>query len=444
LQIEYQNPQFDRTDDWAKAIAGGTYPLHADFEWTQVLAPEEEYDQFGLVGSVGWMINPHHSSADVPFSHPFRDGSTGTIFDWEFLLALDQDTTNPNRDYAFLLAAGNHDDTKHVDETRQLGIPVPENGLLGVEIDGALVPQGFKDSAKTGNRVAVFGRWIVDTGHEVGPHATFKSEIHPPLLLASANVQKQVDGSLVTRVLFTSRPYLVGQRFTVETDKIYDDRAEDDGPLFKHLIKELLKVASPIPLSLLVEAHPKIKSHPFLGAHLLHIKVRPPALTGLPTITASKRLAVSFQFTVRTGCAVQVSSSSTDTVDVFISLSHGGYIPPPLPHRNAKRYSRQELDALSPGVGNQILEGEAVTLFAGALGGPANAAQVAAILSRGIETDEYDPLPQIDINDAQHAVTNAFANAVPPGAGIVHDDAQRFPIFGWLEAKWVDSAVLHP
>ena len=68
----------------------------------------------------------------------------------------------------------------------------------------------------------------------------------------------------------------------------------------------------------------------------------------------------------------------------------------------------------------------------------------AAILSRGIETDEYDPLPQIDINDAQHAVTNAFANAVPPGAGIVHDDAQRFPIFGWLEAKWVDSAVLHP
>ena len=410
----------------------------------QVLAPKEEYDQFGLVGATGWMINPEHSSADVPFSHPFRDGSSGTIFDWEFQLALDQDTTNPTKDYAFLLAAGNQFDTEHVEETKQLGIPVPAKGLLGVEMDGALVPQGFKDSAKTGDRVAVFGRWIVDTGHAPPPHRTFRSEIHPPLLLAKANVQKQVNGSLVTRALFSSRPYLVGQRFTVDTDKIYDDKAEDDGPLFRHLVKELLKVASPIPESLLLEAHPKIKSHPFLGAHLLHIKVRPPAPPGGHTITAVKQLAVSFQFTVRSGCAVQVSSSSSDTVDVLISLSHAAYTPPPLPHRSSKRYSRGDLNTLSPGVGSQIFEAEAVTLLVGALGGgPANVAKAAVILARGIETDEYDPLPKIDINNAQHAVTNAFANVVPTGAGIVHDDAQPFPIFGWLEAKWVDPAA-HP
>ena len=53
LQIEYQNPQFDRTDDWAKAIAGGTYPLHADFEWTQFSPPRRSTtssDWSGLSG----------------------------------------------------------------------------------------------------------------------------------------------------------------------------------------------------------------------------------------------------------------------------------------------------------------------------------------------------------------------------------------------------------
>jgi hypothetical protein len=69
LQIDYQNPEFNRTDDWAKAIAGQEFPF-ADYEWTQVLAPSEEYDG-QLVGATGWMINPHHSHGDFTFTHPF-------------------------------------------------------------------------------------------------------------------------------------------------------------------------------------------------------------------------------------------------------------------------------------------------------------------------------------------------------------------------------------
>src|SRR5438105_13652716 len=98
--------------------------------------------------------------------------------------------------------------------------------------------------------MAVFGRWIVDCGHqipitrcdedhtEVHPHLTaFRTEIHPPLLMAAARATSGrlampavLDAAEVTRVLFTSRPYLVSQRFTTNTDAIYDDAQPDDGP----------------------------------------------------------------------------------------------------------------------------------------------------------------------------------------------------------------------
>src|SRR5262249_45005746 len=147
-----------------------------------------------------------------------------------------------------------------------------------------------------------------------------------------------------TRVLFTSRPYLVGQRFTLNTDHIYNDSAEDDGPVLAHFAKEYGKVAAPIPLSLQVQAHPKIKSFPFRGSHRFQLKIRPPAAEGGRHALGglSPRLAVSFQFTVRSGCDVQVSSSAPDTIDVMISLSEVGYKPPDLPTRHSKTWTRGE------------------------------------------------------------------------------------------------------
>src|SRR5262245_35315120 len=160
LQIDFQNPTLDRTGDWAKAIGGSQFPL-TDYEWTQVLAPNEEYDNHNtLVGATGWAINPHRSGADFPFTHPFLDRSPGPgapdppITDWEFHFALDQDQHNPRMDYQFLLAQGNplaplektgeaDDLTEAIKLLKDIGQPAP-NALLGVEIDGALVPGGFK------------------------------------------------------------------------------------------------------------------------------------------------------------------------------------------------------------------------------------------------------------------------------------------------------------
>jgi hypothetical protein len=446
LQIDFHNPPFTRTDDWAKAIAGERFPI-ADYEWTQVLAPTEEYDR-DLVGATGWMIDPHHSGADIPFTHPFLDSSGPRpanllpIFDWEFKVALDRDSNNPRMDYQFLLAEGNR-----IAGGNDLGLGLP--GLLGVEIDGGLVPLGFKNGAETGDRVAVFGRWIVDTGHRIPePFGTFKSEIHPPLLMARARIQPLASGQPGTRVLFTSRPYLVGQRFTLDTEKIYDDSAGDDGPASLHLAKEFAKISTPVPLSYLVQAHPKIKSHPFRGVHLLHIQVRPPAPEGGRPIRGSRpRLAVSFQFTVRSGCAVQVSSSSPDTVDVFISLSDAGYTPPPLPHRNEHDWKREEFFAMGQKYGFvfEALEegGPLLGFFLGLVPG-INAVVARAILERGIRSDVYDPLPGVDINDERHAVTRTWADEVPAGAGIVHSNDQPFPIFGWLEATWQLSGIPVP
>lgn len=437
LEINYSNPSpnFDPSNPlWAGQLVNGpsfdpehpkTYPEDVKREWTQVLAPAEDYDKFELVGASGWVVRPQFSSADVPFSHPFG-------FDWEFAMALDK-PKNGLGPFDFLLAAGNKAPGGPSDNSEQktfedrattLGLSVPK-GLLAVEMDGGNVPFVFTKDVKQGHRIATFGRWIVDAGH-----GNFATEIHPPLLMAAAGT----NGKDTTRVLFTSRPYLASQVYTTDLDKIYDDAAGDDGTFFQHLVKELAKVVGHA--SLLVEAHPKIKDHPFRGAHLLHLVIRPPSPAN-PLL--AQQLSVSFHFTVRNGCAVQVTSSARDTIDVFILLSDGGYHPPPLPARSGKRYSREELDALSAGSGTQILQGEALATAAALLtGGPLSSAEVAAVLSRGIEGDTYAPVSgAVDILSADNAVRDVLANSIPVGKGVTQNENQPFPVSGWLEVKWV-------
>jgi hypothetical protein len=185
-----------------------------------------------------------------------------------------------------------------------------------------------------------------------------------------------------------------------------------------------------------VEAHPKIKSHPFKGRHVMHVIVRPPPLAD----TSKFMPAVSFQFTTRAGCSVQVVSADKDSVDVVLTFDEQRYTPPRLPERHSRTYSRDQLDKLSSGAGIQILLIDAIAgIVSAALpwGGVFLAGYVEYILSRGIRTDEYEPLEEVNVSDATHAVMNAPANAIPAGQGIVADQTQPYPVFGWLEAKWV-------
>ena len=430
LELQYENPDLSITNDSEWASSGGglftTFPLGAANEWVQVLAPSEEYDEATLVGGSGWVINPEYATTDVPFDHPFG-------FDWEIQLALDDDN-----EFERLLspANGRQQEGTSIRLAAALGLPVTR-GLLGVEWDEGLLPQSFRALVNHGDRVVIVGRWILDTGHD-DFGGDWRSEIHPPLLVAAGSVHRDENGGDFTRVVFMSRPFLPGQTYTVDVDDAYQDAAGDDGSFQDHLVNELVKVVTL--RSSRVEAHPKIKSHPFRGSHQLHAIVRPPPLPD----SGQSRLVVSFKFTARTGCTVHVSPTAGDTLDVAIAFNDAEYVPPRLPGRKARDYGRRELDKLSSGAGIRILVVNALASgVASIIGGFIGLERlVSLILSRGIRTDEYDALPEINILDSGSAVRDAPADNIPIGVGVVVDNEQPYPIFGWLEVRWVPIIIL--
>ena len=425
LTIRFENPSLPDAGDgsWASSDDDDVYPVNVGFEWLQTLAPADEYEGSELVGCAGWVVDPDDSGADVPFDHPLG-------FDWEFQIALDDDENG----YQALLSPANTSPEGHAPELAAvLGVPV-QHGLLGLEWDRSLLPASFRARVNHGDRVATFGRWILDTGHSIAGH--WRTEIHPPLVVVTGSVQKEA-GSELTRALFLSRPYLVGQTYTQDVDDAYDDNAEADGTFFSHIVGELWRVVTL--RSRFVEAHPKIKSFPFQGSYRLHVVVRPPG----PRASRSDRLRVSYKFTVRKGCNVRVSSTSGDQIDVFIFMDSTQYAPPGLQPRTECVYDPDHLDKLSSGAGIQILGLKAITIALAALlpwGGLGLAAYVKFILGRGIKTDKYAPLPEIEVMDAAGAVIDALASEIPAGQGIVVDDAQHYPVYGWIDAKWTSRS----
>ncbi len=480
IQIVYTNPPLSTDPNWAKQPDGsipgfgGEFPFPpSEQDWQQVLSPNDEYE-LDAIGASGWVVNPEQSGADLPFTHPF-----GT--DWEFALAVDQPSDDPTK-YTSLLSAGSqaakqdaHGDLDAFQAASQFGIPVPNNGLLGVEWDGNLVPKSFKRQVRTGDRAAVYGRWILDTGHTF--NSSFRTEIHPPLLLAVGGVRPEIDGSQGTHVVFTSRPYLVGQTFVTDTGQIYNDGAHDDGHFFMHMLNEVRKLDSidvsvpivdedvpipGIPSSASVEAHPKIKTYPFQGVHLVHFVIRPPALdhgasptsfhgpAGLasclgPIAVDPYYLSISFHFTVRSGCAVQVTSTAADTIDVFVALNNVDYTPPPLPARQEVVLNRDDLKKLNSDAASYYLDVEILNaaIQALALGNPVSAIYSVFMEEKGITTDVYDAPPDVNVLDSNNAVISTSINNIPAGQGITVNDDQPYPFYGWLDAKWVKGLTIH-
>ena len=424
LEIAFQNPVLPSADDSSWAGSGGNeFPLSADIEWMQALDHSQEYEKENMVGCTGWVVAPDYSGADAPFDHPFG-------FDWEFQVALDDDKNG----YQALLSPANiNPQESGIGQllANQQGLPM-RRGLLGIEWDGNLIPQSFKARVRHGDRVAAFGRWILDTGHNFDKF--WRTEIHPPLLLVCASVEESPRAPESTRALFMSRPYLPGQHYAVDPANAYLDSVDDDGPFLSHLVNELVKVITL--RSRMVEAHPKIKSAPFDGSYEFTVKVRPPAKPH-----GAYRLAVSFQFTVRDGCSVAVAAADNDTVEVVVTLDSSKFSPPrPLTRRSCV-YSKDELNALAPGTGTDILAIDVIAPLVGALlpfiGGLWLSIYIEYILQRGFKVDAYDAIPEADVLDSSHAVFNTLPENIPSGAGVVVDNTQPYPISGWLDAKWI-------
>ena len=423
LALQYQNPDLSITNDdgWASSFGGRTFPLDKDNEWTQVLAPTEDYDD-SPVGCAGWIVAPDDSGGDLPVSHPFG-------FDWEFGIVVDDDANGYTRLLSLASVVDQEGDYSEDPFALAAALGLSVTGLLGLECEIGLIPNSFRARINHGDRVAVVGRWVLDDGHDFD--GNYRTEIHPPLLLAAGSVQQQPGAFDFTRVLFMSRPYLSAQRYTQDLADAYFDSVPDDGPFLEHLIREVTRVVDGS--SDRIEMHPKIKSFPFRGMHQATFSVRPPPAPA----GGSYQLAVSFQFTIRNGVTIAVTSPSDDTIEVQITLDDRQYAPPELPDRVERSYSRDQLDALSSGAGIRILGLDVAAGVAALLGTLANVARVAYILHKGVKTDEYDRLAEVDILNADNAVIDAFADNIPAGMGVVPNGDQPYPIYGWLEAKWM-------
>ena len=432
LTILQKNPAFGGNgtgSNWAGPIAGSTFPTGQGFEWKQVMDTTAEYDG-PPVGATGWVYTRDISDGDFWFLHPFGN-------DWEFSCVLDTQ-------YLPLVSQGNQveNGAQLANDLTALGIPqdpyitnAVQQGLLYVEWDSNLVPLSFQNEVTPGDRVAVFGRWIVDCGH-----SDFHTEIHPPLLLASASVYNNsaISGgpSQYTRSLFTSRAFLVGQTFFNSTysSQVYVDGAGDDGHFLQHMLNEVSKAENwdPFNGSLKLEAHPKIKQNPFLGPIGFFIIVRAPQ-TGLTA--ANGRLVVSFQFTVRTGCLVTIKEIDDSSVTVVVVMNSAGYTPPALPVRTAQNIGLGQIDSYL-GTEFDVLGG--LGLLLNIVKDPVGA----AVIARGVETDLYAALPDVDFTAAGSpgAVINADASAIPSGQGVLVDDTQPYPVVGWLELGFVPNS----
>jgi hypothetical protein len=431
------NPSPSSGDDWANS-GGDTYPSDKSLEWEQVQNSENEYDETPI-GVSGWVVKPEESGADVPFSHPFG-------FDWEFGIAVDEGFEG------FISPANVHKEEEDDNPNEngialadQLGLTKPE-GLLGLEWEKDLLPRSYRGQVNHGDRVAVLGRWILDNGHDVD--GEFRSEIHPPLLLASANVVQPVDGSVPrTRALFISRPYLSGQTYTNNLDTRYRDLVDDDGPLLSphfssHAFNQLIDVLTL--QSTQIAMHSKIKERPFRGSHGATFTVRPPE----PRPSRDAQLLVSYRFNVRVPCQVRLQPAQIgDGVDVRIELVERSldgieYQAPALPVSRSENYSTDQLNLLSPGSGDSIALGEGLIDFASAIFiSGIYALYLRAIFDDGIETDVFDPQPQFDILDPNGGVTDVPARQLVPGAGIIEGDSLTYPVTGWIEVYWATPVI---
>jgi hypothetical protein len=125
------------------------------------------------------------------------------------------------------------------------------------------------------------------------------------------------------------------------------------------------------------------------------------------------------------------------TVDLRENADRLEYQSPELPANHEETYSTDELNLLSSGSGDRIESVRrllsALVAFFVSLG---LGLYIWLILGRGIKTDIFEALPDIDVLDPSGGVSNVPVHRIVPGSGVVTDNTQDYPVTGWLEASW--------
>jgi hypothetical protein len=406
------NPSFSLSSAWAKGSCSGKRWM-ADqslvertevpkYEWTPILTPNVEIED-RVVGMSGVAVNPSPSDDDIWFTHPFG-------FDFMLYVLADdpyQPLISPVQTLDGEFAKANNIASRQLGlaDSRLLtasisGLLLPH--LLGVEMDVGLLPENFR-VRKTGDRVAVFGRWIADCAHN-----DFHSEIHPPLLLVQAGESQQGE---VTHSTVIGRPFLVSQEF------------EGQG-LYLHLRDQLAKVfppGSPVPGILQISARPKIFRVPFSGIQVMSYVLRPP----LGRMSPTDELMVTFQFTIRTGVSLLVKHHpEDDSLSVVVIFNDVSYLPANLAAPHTSIIPIDVLEQHQPEI-------KPLITFIQASGGMLGLLAGEAVLNNGVETDSYTIGSFVD----QPTMTVPAAD-LPATTPVTVDDAQPFPIRGTIDVGW--------
>lgn len=321
----------DAQHDWTMAVTKGLVyepqlnPLSpslitptSPFAWVQIPAPADATTTHP-VAVCGTALQPRLSQSDNVFNHLFGiDFETFIALDppYESALApansgsVDSKTNLPN-DYRMARDHG----------SQLLGRQLP--GVLGLEWEAALVPPPFQPD--DGDRIATWGRWVVDAGHLEANNQGFHCEIHPPLLMVRAN-----QGGSGTHASLVGNPF--------GTIEIY----EDGKPLFGHMVSELEKAASPnIFATQRIEAHARLDTNPFpAGRSSFTFFLR------TPTPRPGGGCPIRWNLTCRPGVTISISRYDTDTVMVAVQLDRNSYQPPAAPERLDFAVGVNDLDQL--------------------------------------------------------------------------------------------------
>lgn len=395
LETDFVNvPLRDRRSNWtSKRVGGRTFMTLKGprWAWVPVHDQDDEYDAFltGLSGTV--VQKPRESPEDMPFTHPFGH-------DFEFHVAPDDryvDLVGPNMQGSYA------ESTKHAKDAFGLNVP----GVIGMEWDSGMVPKEYRP--KLGHRVCLFGRWIIDAGHD-----DFHTEIHPPLLMVSASEERssfqagnaRSRDATVARIL--ARPFLVSQQF-------------DNRGLMRHLVGEVAQVTTF--QDDLMEANPTLLP-PYVGMNVMMFKVRPPT----PSSDPRDELWVEWDLVTRdAGTAIQiVRGTDGESVRVVVVLNRAGYAEPKTPIRRKRRLGIQELVDLAGDQGDKLKGG----VFGLALLNPATA----PFLLRGVETSTFKALAA----PALGGVSRVKVSDLRGDQNIQKDPSQPFPLAGFIKVEW--------
>jgi hypothetical protein len=207
-----------------------------------------------------------------------------------------------------------------------------------------------------------------------------------------------------TSLFVISRPWLVGQRFTVDNEAVR-----------QHLINEVEKVESF--QSLGVEAHPKILGS-FSSRHVATFTVRPPSTRR----SANDRLIVNFYFTVRRGVSIQVSKAIDDAIVVSITMDPAAYQSPPLPPKHDWNIPYDDIRAKVDG----LFWLDLVNFIGHPIAG--------IIINEDWVTDRYEAPRAVSSTGPQ--ITRTVIDDLPPVTPASVDDGQPFPIYGQMRLQW--------